>query len=99
MTTLTWSDSIEEIDWHELAALYRAELAVNGDMGYAKAEVTAGGVDMAEIQRVTLESKLRPGLFFAGEICDVDGRIGGFNFQWAWSSGTVAARAAAKRVK
>jgi hypothetical protein len=81
-----------------LAALCRAELPVNGDMGYAKAEVTAGGVNLDEVHRTTLESKLRPGLFFAGEIVDVDGRIGGFNFQWAWSSGTVAARSAAKAV-
>ncbi len=82
-----------------LAALFRSHLAVNGDMGYDKAEVTAGGVDMAEVSRTTLESKLQPGLFFAGEILDVDGRIGGFNFQWAWSSGTVAARGAAKRLR
>jgi predicted Rossmann fold flavoprotein len=82
-----------------LAALFRSHLAVNGDMGYDKAEVTAGGVDLAEVNRTTLESKLRPGLFFAGEILDVDGRIGGFNFQWAWSSGTVAARGAAKRLR
>jgi predicted Rossmann fold flavoprotein len=82
-----------------LASLFRSHLAVNGDMGYDKAEVTAGGVDMAEVSRTTLESKLQPGLFFAGEILDVDGRIGGFNFQWAWSSGTVAARGAAKRLR
>lgn len=82
-----------------LAAIYRSELAVNGDMGYAKAEVTAGGVDLAEVHRSTLESKLRPGLYFAGEIVDVDGRIGGFNFQWAWSSGTVVARSAAKTLR
>lgn len=81
-----------------LGALYRSELSVSGDMGYAKAEVTAGGVDLAEVHRTTLESKLQPGLFFAGEIVDIDGRIGGFNFQWAWSSGTVAARGAAKRL-
>ena len=78
-----------------LAALFRSELVVNGDMGYDKAEVTAGGVDLREVHRSTLESKLQPGLFFAGEIVDVDGRIGGFNFQWAWASGYVAGRAAA----
>ncbi|MBP9733933.1 MAG: NAD(P)/FAD-dependent oxidoreductase [Candidatus Omnitrophica bacterium] len=82
-----------------LAAMFRSHLAVNGDMGYEKAEVTAGGVDLAEIGRTTLASKLQPGLFFAGEIVDVDGRIGGFNFQWAWSSGTVAARSAARFLK
>lgn len=70
-------------------------LPVTGDAGYAKAEVTAGGVDLTEISRLTLESKFRPGLFFAGEILDVDGRIGGFNFQWAWASGFLAGNAAA----
>jgi predicted flavoprotein YhiN len=45
-----------------------------------------------------LEARTRPGLFLCGELCDVDGRIGGFNFQWAWSSGTVAGRAAAARI-
>ena len=71
-------------------------LKIIGVMGYQKAEVTAGGIDLREIESKTLESKLQPGLFFAGEILDADGRIGGFNFQWAWSSGVVAARAIAK---
>jgi len=62
-------------------------LDVTGVYGYTKAEVTAGGVDLAQINPKTLESRIVPGLFFAGEILDVDGRIGGFNFQWAWSSG------------
>ncbi len=67
--------------------------------GYEKAEVTAGGVSLDEIDSATLESKKMPGLFFAGEIVDVDGHIGGFNFQWAWSSGFVAASGVAKRLK
>jgi predicted Rossmann fold flavoprotein len=71
-------------------------LDVTGALGYSKAEVTAGGIDWAEINPKTLESKLAPGLFFAGEILDVDGRIGGFNFQWAWASGVTAARALIK---
>ena len=69
--------------------LFHHELPVNGAIGYTKAEVTAGGIDLREVNSKTLESELRPGLFFAGEILDVDGRIGGFNFQWAWSSGFV----------
>ena len=73
-------------------AVLASPLSVNGTAGYAKAEVTAGGVDLAEVDSKTLESKKVPGLFFAGEILDVDGRIGGFNFQWAWSSGAAAAR-------
>ncbi len=71
-----------------LAALCTAmPLPVVGDRGWNYAEVTAGGVPLAEIRLETMESRLRPGLHFCGEICDVDGRIGGFNFQWAWSSG------------
>lgn len=71
-------------------------LPVSGVVGYKKAEVTAGGVDLNEVRHSTLESKRVPGLYFCGEILDVDGRIGGFNFQWAWSSGVVAGRGAAQ---
>jgi predicted Rossmann fold flavoprotein len=72
-------------------------LDVTGVLGYSKAEVTAGGIDFAQINPKTLESKLVAGLFFAGEILDVDGRIGGFNFQWAWASGHAVARALIKK--
>ncbi|MCG3175600.1 MAG: hypothetical protein MOGMAGMI_00533 [Candidatus Omnitrophica bacterium] len=71
-------------------------LGVDGTLGYRKAEVTAGGVDLAEVRASTLESRIAAGLHFAGEVLDVDGRIGGFNFQWAWSSGHVAGRACAE---
>ncbi len=71
------------------------QLPVTGDRGYRYAEVTAGGVPLAELRLDTLESRITPGLHLCGEICDVDGRIGGFNFQWAWASGTVAGRACA----
>jgi predicted flavoprotein YhiN len=64
-------------------------LPVIGDRGFDHAEVTAGGVPLAELRLETMESRRCPGLFLCGEICDVDGRIGGFNFQWAWSSGYV----------
>jgi predicted Rossmann fold flavoprotein len=80
-----------------LRALFHAPLSVTAAVGYVKAEVTAGGVDFREVDASTLESKLQPGLFFAGEILDVDGHIGGYNFQWAWASGVVAARGVAKR--
>jgi predicted Rossmann fold flavoprotein len=63
---------------------------VTGDLGFAKAEVTAGGVPLSEVRLDTLESRVTPGLHLCGEILDVDGRIGGFNFQWAWASGYVA---------
>ncbi len=70
------------------------KLEVSGVYGYRKAEVTAGGVDLKEVDYATMQSKVMPGLYFAGEILDMDGRIGGFNFQWAWSSGAIAGRAA-----
>lgn len=70
-------------------------LPVTGDKGYGVAEVTAGGVPLTEVDLKTMESRLCPGLYLCGEICDVDGRIGGFNFQWAWASGYVAGGAAA----
>jgi len=63
-----------------------------GTEGYAKAEVTAGGIDTAELSSKTLESRKVPGLFFIGEVVDVTGHLGGFNFQWAWSSAIAAAR-------
>jgi len=65
-------------------------LPVTGDRGFGFAEVTAGGVPLAEVRLETMESRRCPGLFLCGEIFDVDGRIGGFNFQWAWASGYVA---------
>ncbi len=73
-------------------------LPVSGTLGYEKAEVTAGGVRLAEVDPRTLESRLVPGLFLCGEVLDVEGRLGGFNFQFSWSSGTVAGRAAAKEL-
>ncbi len=65
-------------------------LPVGGDRGWNFAEVTAGGVPLAQIDLATMESRACPGLHLCGEICDVDGRLGGFNFQWAWASGYVA---------
>lgn len=76
-------------------ALEEWPLPVSGSRGYAFAEATAGGVPLGEIRPSTMESKICPGLHLAGEILDVDGRIGGFNFQWAWSSGFVAGTALA----
>ncbi len=81
-----------------IQTLLHFPLPVSGSLGYAKAEVTAGGVDLAEVDPKTLESKKADGLFFAGEILDVDGRIGGFNFQWAWASGYAAACAVKKKI-
>ena len=78
-------------------ALTRWVLPVVDSRGYNFAEATAGGVPLTEIDPATMESRVCPGLFLVGEILDVDGRIGGFNFQWAWSSARVAARAIAAR--
>ncbi|MBC7385988.1 MAG: NAD(P)/FAD-dependent oxidoreductase [Cryobacterium sp.] len=61
-----------------------------GTVGYGKAEVTKGGVDTAELSSKTLESKKVPGLYFIGEVVDVTGWLGGYNFQWAWASGSAA---------
>ncbi len=76
-----------------IRALLHCPIGVSGSQGYEKAEVTAGGVDLGEVDPKTLASNLCPRLFFAGEVLDVDGRIGGFNFQWAWSSGAVVGQA------
>jgi hypothetical protein len=64
-----------------------------GTEGYAKAEVTAGGVDTAELDAKTMQSRKVPGLYFIGEVVDVTGWLGGYNFQWAWASGASAGRA------
>lgn len=73
------------------------ELKVQGKTTYREEFVTAGGVRLAEIHHSTMESRVQPGLFFAGEILDVDGVTGGFNFQHAWTSGWIAAKAVGSR--
>ena len=70
-----------------------------GTEGYEKAEVTAGGVDTDELSAKTMESKKVRGLFFIGEVVDVTGHLGGFNFQWAWASGAAAGRALAQSLE
>jgi predicted Rossmann fold flavoprotein len=78
-------------DRHRLVrALKHMSLPLTGTLGFKKAEVTAGGVALAEVDSRTLESKLVPGLYLAGEILDLDGPIGGYNFQAAWSTGWLA---------
>jgi predicted flavoprotein YhiN len=68
-------------------------LTPSGSEGYRKAEVTRGGVDTDELSQATLEAKRIPGLHFIGEVVDVTGWLGGYNFQWAWASGWCAAHA------
>lgn len=70
--------------------LHRWTLFPSGTVGYSKAEVTRGGVDTNELSSKTMESKKVPGLYFIGEVVDVTGWLGGYNFQWAWSSGWCA---------
>jgi predicted Rossmann fold flavoprotein len=80
---------------HLAERLHGWELKPQGSEGYRKAEVTAGGVDTRELSSQTLESKRVPGLHFIGEVVDVTGWLGGYNFQWAWASAAACARALA----
>jgi predicted Rossmann fold flavoprotein len=73
--------------------LSRWEISPSGTVGYNKAEVTRGGVDTDELSSKTLEARKVPGLYFIGEVVDVSGWLGGYNFQWAWASGWAAAQA------
>jgi hypothetical protein len=77
------------------SALHRWTVYPSGTEGYEKAEVTAGGVDTEELSARTMECRKVPGLYFIGEVVDVTGHLGGFNFQWAWASGAAAGRALA----
>jgi predicted Rossmann fold flavoprotein len=86
----TWNNrALEELE-HQLHQWVVRPVTTEG---YEKAEVTAGGVDTGELSSKTMESRSVPGLFFIGEVVDVTGHLGGFNFQWAWSSGAAAGRA------
>jgi predicted Rossmann fold flavoprotein len=79
-----------------VASLKALALPIRGTLGFEKAEVTSGGVALGEVEPRTLESRIEPGLFFAGEILDLDGLIGGYNFQAAWSTGWLAGETAAR---
>ncbi|MBB6716768.1 NAD(P)/FAD-dependent oxidoreductase [Clostridium gasigenes] len=86
-----------DLHWEEKRKLIKLlkhwKFTCTGTNGFAQAQVTIGGIDTNDINPETLESKLIPNLYFAGEIIDVDGDCGGFNLQWAWSSGYCAAKA------
>jgi predicted Rossmann fold flavoprotein len=94
-----WFDVHPPADWTNasLAAMEQQihswQVTPAGTEGYTKAEVTAGGVDTAELDAKTLQSRKVPGLFFIGEVVDVTGWLGGYNFQWAWASGVSAGQA------
>jgi predicted Rossmann fold flavoprotein len=85
-----WTNAaLEELE----AEVHAWTLTPAGTEGYEKAEVTSGGVDTGDLSSKTMESGKVPGLFFIGEVVDVTGQLGGFNFQWAWASGAAAGRA------
>ena len=94
-----WLEARAPTSWtnHALADLEKQmhawTISPTGTEGYEKAEVTAGGVDADELSAKTMETRKVPGLFFIGEVVDVTGHLGGFNFQWAWASGAAAGRA------
>jgi predicted Rossmann fold flavoprotein len=98
-----WIERHEPEDWTNRSlemleqGTHRWEIRPSGTEGYEKAEVTAGGVSTAELSSKTMESRKIRGLYFIGEVVDVTGWLGGFNFQWAWASGVAAARAVAHR--
>jgi predicted flavoprotein YhiN len=74
------------------ADLHAWTVRPDGSEGFAKAEVTVGGVDTHELDARTMESRRMAGLYFIGEVVDVTGWLGGYNFQWAWASGMAAGR-------
>lgn len=87
------AESLTEAELHALVRIAKHfPLPVLGTMGFDQAQVTAGGADTREFRADTLESRLCPGLFACGELLDVDGDCGGFNLQWAWSSGRLAGK-------
>lgn len=72
------------------------EIQISGTKGWKEAQVTSGGIKTSEIEKKTMESKLINGLYFAGELIDVDGKCGGYNLQWAWTSGFIAGKSASQ---
>ena len=94
-----WVEKHVPKDWtnHSLSELERNahcwHILASGTEGYEKAEVTAGGVDTDELSAKTMECRRVPGLYFVGEVVDITGQLGGFNFQWAWASGFCAGQA------
>ena len=96
---MTMAHLTRELRHALVRSLLETVLPVRGSRGYAYAEVTAGGVPLDEIDPATMESRVCPGLYLTGEILDVDGRLGGFNFQWAWSSAWVAAQRIGREIR
>ena len=88
------SKPLRQFSRHELeqieSQLHNFQFTPTGTEGFKKAEVTVGGVSTKELSSQTMEARKVPGLYFIGEVVDVTGHLGGFNFQWAWSSGYAA---------
>ena len=97
-----WQHPIQDTPDKALVALAESlqhcVLNASGTEGYKKAEVTAGGVSVAELSQQTMESKKQPGLYFIGEVVDITGWLGGYNFQWAWSSAHACAMGLASQL-
>jgi len=92
------SKPLKQYDYRQLAdiaqRIHNVQITPAGTEGFKKAEVTAGGVATTELSSQTMEAKRVPGLFFIGEVVDVTGQLGGYNFQWAWASGYAAGQVA-----
>ena len=88
------SKPLKQYDSRELSdiaqKIHNLQITPAGTEGFKKAEVTAGGVATTELSSQTMEAKRVPGLYFIGEVVDVTGQLGGYNFQWAWASGYAA---------
>jgi predicted Rossmann fold flavoprotein len=94
------ADSLSEEELRRLCKnIKEFRVDIIGSNGFDAAQVCAGGVDTSELYNDTLESRLIPGIYFAGEVIDIDGTCGGYNLQWAWSSGYVAGKSAAMTVR
>ena len=96
---MAWGAAVAAGLWLVDRILVACELEISGKGEFKEEFVTAGGVTLSEVNFKTMESKICPGLYFAGETLDIDGITGGFNFQAAWTTGWIAGNAMAERVR
>jgi predicted flavoprotein YhiN len=96
---MKWADLSSKAFNSLVTTLCADAYSMQGKTTFKEEFVTAGGVDLKEINPATMESKLQKGLYFAGEVMDVDGITGGFNFQHAWTSGMIVAASVADTIK
>jgi len=94
-TTLRWADLPRRSEQALITALRDSRYRISGRGPFGEEFVTAGGIPLAEVNLASMESRLQPGLYLVGELLDVDGVTGGFNFQHCWSSGWLAGQALA----